>query len=184
MLFLVLTIAVTFCISYCSTSTTPEPEASTPSITEREVNLHKREETFRIREEAFREREANFTLREHALRDREYMLSVREDNVAEREKNIGPLGNAVTTTPKPDPHLMRLDPITNKYYEIGSTEPCSQNMRFFAVPDPDSVEGRCDCDYQQCSRPLIYSAQFNQCFWAWSQVHPQFLADLFQNFLI
>ncbi len=112
----------------------------------------------------------NLTLREHALKDREYQLTVREDNIETREKNVGELSSAVLTTPKPDLHLVRLDPATQKYFELGSTEPCPQNMRFFAVPDEESNEGRCDCDYHQCDRPLIYSADYNQCFWAWSQV--------------
>ncbi|ODN04651.1 hypothetical protein Ocin01_02015 [Orchesella cincta] len=52
--------------------------------------------------------------------------------------------------------------------KIGSTDGCPENMRFFAIPG-DSKSGSCDCDYYQCSRPLIYSHEKDQCYWAWSQ---------------
>jgi len=161
-------------------STTPEPppaedEVDT-SVTGRELNLLKREETFRLREVAFRERELNVTLREEKLREREFKITVREDKVADREKNAGKEkkctggGGGAEVPETHDLFKERYDPVTMKYYEIGISEPCGENMRFFAIPEENSNEGRCDCDYHQCSRPLIYSAKYNQCFWAWTQV--------------
>lgn len=61
--------------------------------------------------------------------------------------------------------------VTGQLLKIGSTGPgvCPPNMRFFAVPGHPK-NGACDCDYYQCSRPLIYSPEKHQCYWAWSQV--------------
>lgn len=61
--------------------------------------------------------------------------------------------------------------VTGQLFKIGSTGSgiCPENMRFFAVPGHPK-NGACDCDYYQCSRPLIYSPEKHQCYWAWSQV--------------
>lgn len=61
--------------------------------------------------------------------------------------------------------------VTGQLFKIGSTGAniCPENMRFFAVPGHPK-NGACDCDYYQCSRPLIYSPEKHQCYWAWSQV--------------
>lgn len=61
---------------------------------------------------------------------------------------------------------------TGQLIKIGSQGPgiCPKNMRFFAVPGHPK-NGACDCDYYQCSRPLIYSPDKHECYWAWSQVN-------------
>lgn len=138
-----------------------------PSVTEREINLLQREQNFNAREQKFREREVNLTLREEAIRLREEKIAVREDNVKLRESQARV--SAPQPTPPPDYSLVRVDTVTGKVIEIGSTEYCPANMRFFAIPG-SKTEGTCDCDYHQCARPLLYSSKYNQCFWAWSQV--------------
>jgi len=147
------------------------------SLVDRELNLEKREENFRSREAQFREREDNLALREEKFKEREDKLSEREANISAREKS-----NAVKDKDKDskckdkkeDPETtidlseVRFDDATQKFQDIGSTEVCSQNMRFFALPESER-DGDCDCDYHQCSRPLIYSEKYAQCFWAWTQ---------------
>ncbi|KAJ6645288.1 hypothetical protein Bhyg_00492 [Pseudolycoriella hygida] len=154
------------------TTTTPEPLSELDqTIADREVALHKREENLREREENFRSREVTLAVREAAFREREEKLSVREENLAIREQNAlkGSCSDKLEeTTPPPDYTLVRYDEATQKYLEIGSTKYCSENMRFFADPDNETA-GTCDCDYHECSRPLLYSDKYKQCFWAWSQ---------------
>lgn len=118
-------------------------------------------------------REDALAIREAAFREREDKLSVREENVAIREQNTlkGSCSNKLEeTTPPPDYTVVRFDETSQAYLEIGSTKYCSQNMRFFADPDNETA-GACDCDYHECSRPLLYSDKYKQCFWAWSQVN-------------
>lgn len=149
------------------------------TIADREAALQKREDNQREREENFRNREETLAVREAAFRQREDKLSVREQNLAIREQNAlkGSCSDKLEdSTPPPDYTLVRFDEISQKYLEIGSTKYCSQNMRFFADPDNETA-GACDCDYHECSRPLLYSDKYKQCFWAWSQV--SFVNDLF-----
>lgn len=142
------------------------------TVADREAALKKREENQREREANFRAREEALALREGAFREREEKLTVREENIAIREQNAlkGSCSTVLEeTTPPPDYTLVRFDEASQMYLEIGSTKYCSQNMRFFADPDNETA-GACDCDYHECSRPLLYSDKYKQCFWAWSQV--------------
>ncbi|CAG7731635.1 unnamed protein product [Allacma fusca] len=148
------------------TTTTSTTAAPVSTIAEREANLLHREESFNAREAKFREREVNLTLREDSLRLREQMISVREDNIKIRELKGDDAPPA--TTPAPDYSLVRKDVRTEKFVDIGTTDSCSENMRFFAIPG-SKTDGMCDCDYHQCNRPLLYSKAYDQCFWAWSQ---------------
>jgi len=151
-----------------STSTTEAPL----TLADREENLLKREEDQREREGNFRLREENLAAREATFREREDKLSVREQNIAIREQNTlkGSCSHKLdeSVTPPPDYTLVRYDEIQLKYLEIGTTQYCSANMRFFATPY-NETSGSCDCDYHECSRPLLYSDKYKQCFWAWSQ---------------
>ncbi len=142
------------------------------TLADRELALQKREDNQKEREENFRIREETLAAREAAFREREDKLSVREQNIAIREQNTlkGSCSNKLEdTTPPPDYTVVRFDETAQTYYEIGSTKYCSQNMRFFADPYNETT-GACDCDYHECSRPLLYSDKYKQCFWAWSQV--------------
>lgn len=131
------------------------------------MNLLHREENLNARDKKFREREVNLTLREEQVRFREQKLAVREENIRQREQKVSEV--VPQTTPPPDYGLVRQDVVSGRLIEIGSTELCPANMRFFAIPG-SKTEGTCDCDYHQCPRPLLYSKKYNQCFWAWSQV--------------
>lgn len=74
-----------------------------------------------------------------------------------------------SSTQPPDYDAVRWDREFNKLQDIGEVGSCSENMRFFANPS-NETEGKCDCDYHaSCSRPLLYSDKYKQCFWAWSQ---------------
>lgn len=142
------------------------------TIADRELALQKREENQKEREENFRTREQTLAAREAAFREREDKLSVREQNIALREQNTlkGSCSAIEETTPPPDYTLVRFDETSQQYLEIGSTKYCSQNMRFFADPY-NETSGACDCDYHECTRPLLYSDKYKQCFFAWSQVN-------------
>lgn len=182
-------VALLFCVICCvaeevkvprrrqriSTTTAP-PSDSELSLVDRELNLEKREENFREREAAFREREENLAIREEKFKEREDKLSEREANISLREKNNLLKDKDQKCKEKKedtenviDLSEVRFDQATQKFQEIGSTEVCSQNMRFFALPESER-DGDCDCDYHiACSRPLIYSEKYAQCFWAWTQ---------------
>lgn len=146
------------------------------TLADREAALQQREENQKEREENFKTREETLAAREAAFRGREDKLSVREQNIALREQNTlkGSCSDKlVETTPPPDYTAVRFDETSQTYLEIGSTKYCSQNMRFFADPYNETA-GACDCDYHECSRPLLYSDKYKQCFWAWSQVSSLF----------
>lgn len=74
----------------------------------------------------------------------------------------------------------RLDVDSNTYIRLGTTNKCPENMRFFAV-DGNETTGMCDCDYYECSRPLIYHSEKNQCYFAWSQVSLKFWSRIYKN---
>jgi len=155
--------------STTTSTTTTEPPATEPdgpSITERETNLLQREQNLNAREKKFREREVTLTLREEQIRFREQKVADREDKIRQQELKVSEL--VPQTTPPPDYSLVRQDVVSGRLIEIGSTELCPANMRFFAIPG-NKTAGACDCDYHQCARPLLYSKKHDQCFWAWSQ---------------
>lgn len=140
------------------------------TIADRELALQKREENQKEREENFKTREETLAAREANFREREEKLSVREQNIAIREQNTlkGSCSDKLEeTTPPPDYTVVRFDETSQTYLEIGSTKYCSQYMRFFADPDNETAGA---CDYHECSRPLLYSDKYKQCFLAWSQV--------------
>lgn len=142
------------------------------TLAEREASLLDREESFRNREAVFRMREEKLSLREEQFKVREDKLSQREKNIELREQNTvrgsASAGCSADAAPA-DYSIVRMDIESGKLMDIGDLGTCSENMRFFANPDNETL-GQCDCDYHQCSRPLIYSEKYKQCFWAWSQV--------------
>lgn len=70
-----------------------------------------------------------------------------------------------------------------RYLKVGDKNGCDENMRFFAVPNDERL-GRCDCDWFQCSRPLLYDDKTDKCYWAWSTVIVKKIYKLTTNYII
>jgi len=107
--------------------------------------------------------------REDNFKQREEKLSKREANIALREQNtLKGKCSSTSAAEQIDTSVQRHDVDTGKVADIGDISICSDNMRFFALKENETL-GKCDCDHHVCSRPLIWSDKYKTCFWAWSQ---------------